>query len=163
MGRAARSLLWFVMVPLPVAYGLPTALGIWLPVNAPLPGLWRVFGGILVAVGTTGLFACFLDFVRRGRGTPAPYEPPQNLVAVGLYRFSRNPMYTSALITIIGEGFLWASWAIFGYAALLGLALHLWVATIEEPKLRDRFGDQYERYSSTVPRWVGSPRGNKSA
>jgi len=115
-------------------------------------------GAVVAAIGTTALLTCFVDFIRQGFGTPAPYEPPRELVVARLYRYSRNPMYLSVLLTIIGEGIFWASWIIVGYAALLGFALHGWIVAIEEPQLRKRFGDQYESYRSRVPRWLGLPR-----
>lgn len=146
------------MVPVPVAYGIPTGLGVWMPVTADGLGAGRPFGIALVATGTVALLACFVEFVRRGNGTPAPYDPPRNLVAVGLYRLSRNPMYASVLLTVFGEALVWGSWTIVGYGAFLGMAFHGWVLLIEEPQLRARFGPQYEEYIATVPRWVGFAR-----
>jgi protein-S-isoprenylcysteine O-methyltransferase Ste14 len=32
----------------------------------------------------------------RGRGTLAPVDPPRELVATGLYRWVRNPMYVAS-------------------------------------------------------------------
>jgi len=158
MRQVARSALWFVLVPVPVSYGVPTALGNWLPDSASASGGWRAFGAVVAAIGTTALLTCFVDFIRQGFGTPAPNEPPRKLVVARLYRYSRNPMYLSVLLTIIGEGIFWASWIIVGYAAVLGFALHGWIVAIEEPQLRKRFGDQYESYRSRVPRWLGLPR-----
>lgn len=163
MGHLLRSVLWFALVPLPVSYGVPTVLGL-LANGAPFPtGPTHVVGLLASAFGTAALIWCFSDFVRRGRGTPAPYEPPRRLVVGGLYRYTRNPMYVSVLLIIIGLAIWWESWMILGYAGLLWGGLHAWVVFHEEPALRRRFGVPYERYAHTVPRWIGRPKALESA
>src|SRR5256884_6316064 len=63
----------------------------------------RPSGVIALAAGIAGLAWCLRDFALVGRGTPAPFDPPQQLVATGLYRWVRNPMYLSALSLLVGE------------------------------------------------------------
>lgn len=156
-------MLWFVLVPLPVAYGVPTLLVLFGKSNNFRAGAISVIGLVAVALGTAGLLWCFVEFIRRGRGTPAPYEPPRELVIGGLYRYTRNPMYVGVLLIVVGEALWWASWVIIGYAGLLWVAFHAWVILYEEPSLRRRFGRQYERYCSAVPRWIGVPEAIRSA
>ena len=43
---------------------------------------------------------------------------------------------------------------ILGYAAFLSIAVQLFVVYYEEPTLRRRFGDSYELYRGSVPRWI---------
>lgn len=52
--------------------------------------------------GMAGMIWCFLDFTIKGRGTPAPFDPPREFVVTGLYRYVRNPMYVSGLIALLG-------------------------------------------------------------
>jgi len=56
-----------------------------------------VLGGGLVV-----LLWCVRDFYVSGRGTLAPWNPPKRLVVVGLYRFTRNPMYIGVLMVVGG-------------------------------------------------------------
>lgn len=163
MGHVLSSILWFALVPLPVAYGIPTVLALFGNGFSFATGPIQPVGLLASALGTAGLIWCFSDFVRRGHGTPAPYEPPRRLVVGGLYRYTRNPMYVSVVLIVGGEAIWWASWMIVGYAGLLWVSLHAWVVLHEEPALRRRFGVQYERYTHTVPRWIGRPRPLKSA
>ena len=55
-------------------------------------------GVAAVAAGLACLLDCFARFALEGRGTPAPVAQTEVLVASGLYRFVRNPMYVSVLI-----------------------------------------------------------------
>jgi protein-S-isoprenylcysteine O-methyltransferase Ste14 len=40
------------------------------------------------------------------------------------------------------------------YAAAITLAAHVLVVHVEEPELRKRFGQSYEAYCRSVPRWL---------
>ena len=66
-------------------------------------GFFRWAGLPLIVAGAAVLLACIVDFARKGRGTLAPIDPPRNLVAAGLYRYVRNPMYVGVVTTLIGE------------------------------------------------------------
>jgi protein-S-isoprenylcysteine O-methyltransferase Ste14 len=114
----------------------------------------RVSGLLLIAVGIAGFAWCAREFVIAGRGTPAPYDPPKALVVSGLFRYTRNPMYVSVVLVVLGEAVLFASPWLFGYAAALWVAFHLRVRYYEEPTLRRSFGATYEEYCRAVPRWV---------
>jgi protein-S-isoprenylcysteine O-methyltransferase Ste14 len=117
-------------------------------------GSWRLAGIPLMAAGAAVLFACIEDFARKGRGTLAPVDPPRKLVAVGLYRYVRNPMYVGVVVTLIGEALFFESRSIGIYAAAAWLVFHLFVVLYEEPHLEGAFGAEYEKYRNTVPRWI---------
>jgi protein-S-isoprenylcysteine O-methyltransferase Ste14 len=97
---------------------------------------------------------CFVDFVRRGRGTPAPYDPPRELVVAGLYRYVRNPQYVGVVLAVVGEAVASGRVILLGYAAGLAAFYHLFVTRYEEPTLRRTFGEAYARYVAAVPRWL---------
>ena len=117
-------------------------------------GMVSVLGMGLIVPGATALLWCFWDFVRFGRGTPAPIDPPKTLVQRGLYRFVRNPMYVGVLAILLGEVLLFQSWALLGWAIFMGTAFHLFIVLYEEPALRQKFGKNYEEYFRSVPRWI---------
>jgi len=95
-----------------------------------------------------------LDFAQKGKGTPAPVDPPKELVISGLYRYVRNPMYVSVLLIIVGH-FLWFGyWNLLVYAGFFLVVAHLFVTLYEEPNLGKRFGSSYENYLKEVPRWL---------
>jgi len=105
-------------------------------------------------IGVIILLWCFWDFLVKGRGTPAPIDPPKELVVSGLYNYVRNPMYVGVLLVIIGH-FLWFGyWNLLIYAGVVFIAFHSFVTLYEEPNLKQRFGAGYEDYLTKVPRWI---------
>jgi len=46
----------------------------------------------------------------------------------------------------------------FVYTVIVFTLFYLFVVYYEEPNLRRRFGESYERYCATVPRWLPSFR-----
>jgi protein-S-isoprenylcysteine O-methyltransferase Ste14 len=122
------------------------------PLSAAPPAHW--LGLLPLGLGWNGLLYCVRDFVRRGRGTPSPFDAPRTLVAGGLYRVVRNPMYVSVLLAVVGQGIWFWSPDILRYALLLALAFHLVVVLYEERTLARRFGDSYALYRTNVPRWI---------
>jgi protein-S-isoprenylcysteine O-methyltransferase Ste14 len=95
-----------------------------------------------------------LDFALRGGGTPAPVDPPRELVVAGAYRYLRNPMYAGVISMLAGEAALYRAAVLLGYAGALLFAFHWFVVGYEEPTLRKRFGEAHGRYCASVPRWV---------
>lgn len=153
-----KNLLFSVLVPGTVAGLVPwrilTSAGEWqLPHSrvAALPGLILLLAGLVIYL------RCVTDFGAAG-GTPAPIDPPKQLVVRGLYRFSRNPMYVGVLSVIAGQALLFASWRLALYAAAVFGMFHGFVVLYEEPTLRRQFGASYEDLCTRVPRWLGRPR-----
>jgi protein-S-isoprenylcysteine O-methyltransferase Ste14 len=116
-----------------------------------------IFGYLAFPLWLTGgiiLLWSFWNFLHEGGGTPAPVDPPKELVVVGFYRYVRNPMYVGILAAILGH-FLWfGSWNLLIYAVLVFLAFNTIVAYYEEPTLKKKFGAAYEEYLKKVPRWI---------
>lgn len=152
MMTALKSLLFLILAPGMVAGYIPLVLlrrgpqvetGVLAYLAIPL---WIV-GGII-------LLWSFWNFLIQGHGTPAPVDPPKELVAVGFYRYVRNPMYVGVLAIIIGH-FLWFGyWYLLVYAVIVFLAFNTFVAYYEEPTLKRTFGKSYEEYLQRVPRWI---------
>lgn len=125
--------------------------------SSPLPmqlGGFRYSGVLPILIGTAIYFWCAWDFTFAGRGTPAPIDPPKELVVQGLYRYVRNPMYVGILSILLGEALLFASWRLFEYTAVVFIIFFLFVVFYEEPILRQNFGESYRRYCMSVPRWI---------
>jgi protein-S-isoprenylcysteine O-methyltransferase Ste14 len=108
----------------------------------------------LILIGAAGLLWCIWGFFSEGRGTLAPVDPPKHLVVRGFYRYVRNPMYVSVMTILLGESVLFMSVPVLIEAGVFIILAHTFVTCYEEPALRRRFGESYERYSQTVGRWI---------
>ena len=111
--------------------------------------------GTMVFLAGFALFAwCVSLFARVGRGTLAPWDPTQRLVAVGPYRHVRNPMISAVVTMLAGEALLWGSRVVAEWALLFVAFNHVSFLLSEEPGLERRFGASYARYKAAVPRWL---------
>jgi protein-S-isoprenylcysteine O-methyltransferase Ste14 len=82
----------------------------------------------------------------------APERYLQPLVHIGLYSRVRHPRYLQFLLAQLG-------WAMVVNYLVIYLVWLLWlfavyvIVVLEERELRDRLGEEYERYSREVPRF----------
>lgn len=147
-----KAVLFTVVVPGTVTVLIPYLL---LRPHAEFnAGILRFAGLAPMLVGGGVYLHCVWNFAWVGRGTPAPIDPPKNMVAVGLYRFVRNPMYVGICALLAGEALLFQSWRLLAYAFVAWLLCHLFVVFYEEPHLRVKFGESYVSYCRAVPRWI---------
>jgi protein-S-isoprenylcysteine O-methyltransferase Ste14 len=110
-------------------------------------------GGLLFLAGATLTFSGAYYLVRRGEGTPLPFDPPHRLVVAGPYAHLQHPMLLGVLLMVCGEA-LWAQSLILGlYVLLLIILANLYVVYVEEPVLEKRFGADCRAYQAAVPRW----------
>lgn len=116
--------------------------------------VFQLIGIMCIALGSIGWIINIRLFKTAGKGTPVPIEPPKKLVLSNHYRYSRNPMYISTLIVLVGYFFLFGHLTLFLYVILTAIGFHLFVTLYEEPTLKKLFGDEYTAYCKKVPRWI---------
>lgn len=123
-----------------------------------LPWVYAVRAGIGLAFGAIGILVALAGVLsfRRARTTVNPMRPQAatSLVASGVYRYTRNPMYLGMLLVLIGWGaFLARPWAL---AVLPTFVLYMSRFQIipEERALQGIFGAEFEAYRRTVRRWL---------
>jgi len=146
----ARAVAAFVALPGVVAFAVPLVIATQAqrPVQHPATAL------IALSLGTLLLLWCVREFYVTGRGTLAPWDPPQRLVTTGPYRLSRNPMYLGVLAILAGWCLLWGSRALLYYALGTLCVFYLRVRLAEEPWAAARFGAEWQVYRARVPRWL---------
>jgi protein-S-isoprenylcysteine O-methyltransferase Ste14 len=149
-------MLFFLVGP-----GLEAGVGPWLLTGGFETGsawedLWplRAAGAALIVAGLAVLVPAYAGIVRDGRGTPSPAAPTQRLVVTGPYRRVRNPMYVATAAVIAGEGLLLSQPILLLAAAVYLATLAALVRFVEEPRLRERFGPEYDSYRRDVRAWV---------
>ena len=146
-----RALLAFLALPGVVAIAIPG----WLTARAVQRGAdSHVIALLPLLAGFALLLWCVRDFYVAGKGTLAPWEPPRNLVTVGLYRYSRNPMYVAVATMLIGWSAFTGSSTLAIYTCFVIAAFHLRVLLHEEPFLARTHGDAWKEYRARVPRWL---------
>jgi protein-S-isoprenylcysteine O-methyltransferase Ste14 len=132
--------------------GLDT-LALWQSAPAARVSL-TIVGGALVCMGLVLVVATIRLFITVGKGTLAPWNPPQRLVVRGVYRHVRNPMIAGVLFVVLGEAIVAASLPLLGLFALAVIVNAVYIPLSEEPGLAKRFGDDYLTYKQNVPRWI---------
>jgi protein-S-isoprenylcysteine O-methyltransferase Ste14 len=155
MLRSIKTTLATIVVPGVFCFLVPALiLNAYRDGLIPAPFLLRVFAALIMICGLAMVVWVSDIFVRKGKGTPIPLEPPTQLVIEGLYRHVRNPMYVGAVLILLGEVILFRSGWLLLYSAGLWSALHIFLVKFEEPQLIRRYGMDFIKYLETVPRWI---------
>ena len=153
---AVGSAVFFVLAPGVVAGLVPWLISGWqVPgPRSPLAIVLITTGAVLLVVAVVVLVRAFARFVAEGGGTPAPVAPTERLVVGGDYRFVRNPMYLAVVTAVLGQAMIFASLALLIYALTVWAIMAAFVRWYEEPRLLERYGDQYQRYRKAVRAWA---------
>jgi protein-S-isoprenylcysteine O-methyltransferase Ste14 len=114
----------------------------------------RVLGIVLLLAGGALVLETTARFALHGRGTPAPWAPPERFVERGSYRFVRSPMYLGVLLLILGQALLLGQEILYAWAVAAWLMFTAFLVFYEEPGLRRRFGASYDDYRRRVRRWL---------
>ena len=146
----ARALVAFLVLPGMAAFVIP---GAWLWRTSHVT-LVQPLGLMPLAIGVVALLWCVRDFYVSGKGTLAPWAPPERLVIVGLYRYSRNPMYVAVTLILVGWAVSFGSMGLLAYASVVAAAFYFRVVFGEEPWLARAHGTAWEQYVTRVPRWL---------
>jgi len=118
---------------------------------------WLSLLAAAAAVG--GLLICLLGVAsfRRAGTTVDPRRPTGTsaLVAHGIYRYSRNPMYLGMLFVVAAWGLYLGHWPALACGPLaFVLYLDRIQIVAEERALEQKFGDAYRAYARAVRRWI---------
>ena len=112
----------------------------------------QILGAFVLAFGIFLFAASLRKFATEGEGTLAPWDPPRKLVVRGPYRYVRNPMISGVIFMIFGEALILLSIPHAMWALTFLAVNFIYIPLLEEPQLRNRFGDDYVEYCNHVPR-----------
>ena len=109
-----------------------------------------------VLIGLAGLALLIVSIrliIVYANTTVMPWIPSEKLVVRGPYRYLRNPMILGVVLVVTSEGLLLGSRGILILALIFFLGNTVYFIFSEEPKLEERFGEDYRRYKANVRRW----------
>lgn len=95
--------------------------------------------------------------VLQGLPELAPERYEQKLLSEGIYARMRHPRYVQMLLAYLSYA-LFTNYLAVYVVFLVGLVWILLVVRVEEKELRDRYGEEYERYCERVPRFLPRPQ-----
>lgn len=93
---------------------------------------------------------------RKARTTINPLNPANanTLVASGVYRITRNPMYVGLMLFLCAWAVYLQNWMTLGIIPLAMLYLNRYQIQPEERALLNHFGEAYKNYQQQVRRWL---------
>ena len=112
------------------------------------PPALRGLGIALIFLGAIVRIWCFIDLRSTWR--------IDHLVTSGIYGWTRNPIYLSFMVIILGVALASEAWLGFAWATASIVTLYQ-LARVEESDLEKAFGDEYRRYRTRVPRFLPRP------
>jgi len=99
--------------------------------------------GFLVAVGISAQM-----------GWSNAHGEATGLITIGLFAYSRNPIYVASIVGMFGLAMAVNSSRVNSLLAIWA-TLYLLAPIAEEPWLKERYGDSYTQYCETVSRYFG--------
>ena len=129
------------------------ALDWLLPIMVFYIWLLLILGMISIAFGLVIGFGAEGQFRRRGT-TIDPKGTPSTLVTDGWFQYSRNPMYLSFLLILIGAWLALGSLTPFLGIPIFVLLIERSYIRPEEQRLVVAFGGEYQSYLKRTRHWL---------
>ena len=110
--------------------------------------------GIIGLIISLAIFFTSLNLFNSYKENPTPQANTKRIIKTGIFAYCRNPMYLAFI------SFQFSMFLTFENVAnlLSAVGLFIWinhyVIPIEENYLREKFGDEYDRYLLAVKKWM---------
>lgn len=109
--------------------------------------------GVLFCLAGLSLLMWSLISFRQSFRIGIDTEHPDQLIADGVFAFSRNPIYVAFEMVLIGELLIFPSWISLIYLLAATALFHRQVLR-EEEYLKGHYGQAYEQYCRSVRRYL---------
>jgi protein-S-isoprenylcysteine O-methyltransferase Ste14 len=124
-----------------------------LPLGLSAGSFSDLLGGLMIGGGLV-LMVLAVTEMRKAGTTVIPHRDPDALVATGIFRRTRNPIYLGDALVLSGLICRWEAWP-----SVVLVPLFVWLITDrfiipEEARLRVAFGASFDRYAESTRRWV---------
>jgi len=144
----------------PVAQGVVTLILIWLfdrylPIYRISFIYQRVVACSLIGIGGIIGLSGILAFIKL-RTTVDPRYPDKasQLVVIGIYKYSRNPMYLGILLLLTGVAAYLGALSNIVVVLFFVIFINKYQIVPEEISLQQKFGESYTQYAQNVRRWL---------
>jgi protein-S-isoprenylcysteine O-methyltransferase Ste14 len=114
--------------------------------------MWFYVGFPIAVVGLVGCWIVLLNWAQTDAGRP---------VTRGLYRYSRNPMYVTHSLLLLGVSIASVSWIFLLITIITVVGAFVFIES-EEQGCLEHYGDSYREYMERTPRWLGLPRSSSN-
>jgi protein-S-isoprenylcysteine O-methyltransferase Ste14 len=144
----------------PVAQGIVAILLIWIfDRYAPLYHIKYIYQNIVACalVGTGAIVALSGVFTFIKMDTTVDPRCPKKaseLVIIGIYKYSRNPMYLGVLFVITGSAVYFGALSNVIVVSFFVVFINKYQIIPEESALQEKFGENYTQYAQKVRRWL---------
>ena len=128
-------------------------LGEFIIPKYPIIYLFNMVGLIGLIVSLIFFFSGF-NLFKSYNENPIPTSDTNRLIKTGIFAYTRNPIYLALVL------FQFSMFLVFENVMyiLSSLGLFIWlnnyVITEEEIYLKNKFGDEFDRYCGAVKRWL---------
>lgn len=143
--RVAGLVVWAAMIAYLIS---PASMA---PAAVALPS-WLRWTGVATGVAGAALMYSTLTNLGKNLTDTVVTRIEHTLVENGPYRWVRHPFYVTAGLMIVSVSLLSANWAIFLAGATVVVLLVI-RTPIEERKLLERFGPEYQAYKDRTGRF----------
>jgi protein-S-isoprenylcysteine O-methyltransferase Ste14 len=139
-------------IPFIAAIILQLVIPISIPTYLTLASI--IFGIALIIVGVLLVINARRELAQHMQPTD-PGLPTTKVVITGVFSISRNPLYLGGVCVLTGIALLlnWP-WVLLLFLPAF-IACHYILIVPEEKYLADKFGKEYQNYTSSVSRWIG--------
>ena len=142
------------LIPLSVLV-VGVVLNFFMPLGllAHVQFLGRIVVGTIAFVVGIGMVIGANRIFRRIGTNARPSLPTLTLATTGMFTWTRNPMYVGGSLALLGIAVGFAlDWVLLLLVVSLPL-VHYGIILREERYLERKFGDEYRRYMTKVPRY----------
>jgi len=140
--KKENRLTYAVFLPMLVSW----VYAVFLPLQ--LGTTWLIIGLLFYLFGIVFTLVAIRNFAA---------SPKDKVITKGLYSFTRNPTYIGMVLMQTGLGIACSSWLYLLLTVALMILLNANLSA-EERYCLYRYGDDYQKYVNSTPRWIGTPK-----
>jgi len=148
-----------VVVPPPLIYVAIFFLSLMLQKYFPIDNSFfttdssKIIGFVLSTIALLFMVPALVKFAQ-SKNTLMTIRPANSLQTNGIYKISRNPMYTGLVFLYSSIGMLKGNWWTFILIPVIIIIVQSYVIKGEENYLQRVFSEDYTQYKKKVRRWI---------